>query len=264
MSLIIIKKHKPTSPGIRWKKSILAIKNKIALSRSLFVSQNWSAGRTKSGVISFKNNSSKKLFRKKTPIFATKLIQNLLFFIKTIKFNYNKRKSYCFCETEKSGLFLIPNTSLSAVGRVFLKNDVWQRKNPNNLVGIPVYAQQIPFFTKICNITETPYFKYQYATSSGVFSIKLRASKKEKQIKIKLPSGFFKFIKQTTLVFLGVSNQHWVNKQTIGKAGINVSKGKKPSVRGIAMNSVDHPHGGKANSVKPEKSPWGWVTKHSH
>jgi ribosomal protein L2 len=30
------------------------------------------------------------------------------------------------------------------------------------------------------------------------------------------------------------------------------------------MNSVDHPHGGKANSVQPEKSPWGWITKKSH
>jgi ribosomal protein L2 len=29
------------------------------------------------------------------------------------------------------------------------------------------------------------------------------------------------------------------------------------------MNPVDHPHGGRAKTNKPEKSPWGWIAKHS-
>lgn len=39
---------------------------------------------------------------------------------------------------------------------------------------------------------------------------------------------------------------------------------KKPTVRGVAKNPVDHPHGGRTKTVKPEVSPWGWVTKYSH
>jgi large subunit ribosomal protein L2 len=35
-------------------------------------------------------------------------------------------------------------------------------------------------------------------------------------------------------------------------------------VRGVAMNPVDHPHGGRTKTNKPEVSPWGWVTKYSH
>jgi large subunit ribosomal protein L2 len=36
------------------------------------------------------------------------------------------------------------------------------------------------------------------------------------------------------------------------------------TVRGVAMNPIDHPHGGRTKTNKPEVSPWGWVTKHSH
>jgi large subunit ribosomal protein L2 len=32
-------------------------------------------------------------------------------------------------------------------------------------------------------------------------------------------------------------------------------------VRGVAMNPVDHPHGGRTKSSSPEISPWGWVAK---
>lgn len=40
--------------------------------------------------------------------------------------------------------------------------------------------------------------------------------------------------------------------------------GKKSLVRGVAMNPVDHPHGGRTKTNKPEVSPWRWVTKYSH
>lgn len=49
-----------------------------------------------------------------------------------------------------------------------------------------------------------------------------------------------------------------------GKSGINRNLGKNVIVRGVAMNPVDHPHGGRTKTNKPEVSPWGWVTKHSH
>ena len=47
------------------------------------------------------------------------------------------------------------------------------------------------------------------------------------------------------------------------KAGQNRLLGRKPSVRGIAMNPVDHPHGGRTNGGIPPKTPWGKLTKGS-
>lgn len=47
----------------------------------------------------------------------------------------------------------------------------------------------------------------------------------------------------------------------LGKAGLNYLMGKKPNVRGVAKNPVDHPHGGRTKTNQPEVSPWGWVAK---
>jgi large subunit ribosomal protein L2 len=46
-----------------------------------------------------------------------------------------------------------------------------------------------------------------------------------------------------------------------GKAGYWKIYGKKPLVRGVAMNPVDHPHGGRGKSIKYPRTPWGKTTK---
>jgi large subunit ribosomal protein L2 len=46
-----------------------------------------------------------------------------------------------------------------------------------------------------------------------------------------------------------------------GKAGYWRSFGLKSLVRGVAMNPVDHPHGGRTKSVKYPRTPWGKTTK---
>jgi large subunit ribosomal protein L2 len=51
---------------------------------------------------------------------------------------------------------------------------------------------------------------------------------------------------------------------SIGKAGRSRWMGKRPEVRGVAMNPVDHPHGGgegKTSGGRHPSSPWGWLTK---
>ncbi len=53
-----------------------------------------------------------------------------------------------------------------------------------------------------------------------------------------------------------------LNKLTIlGKAGANRRRGRRPKVRGIAMNPVDHPHGGRTNGGRPSCTPWGVYCK---
>jgi large subunit ribosomal protein L2 len=57
-----------------------------------------------------------------------------------------------------------------------------------------------------------------------------------------------------------VSNPDQMNI-TIGKAGRQRWKGRMPHNRGISMNPVDHPHGGRTNGGKTWTSPWGWPPK---
>lgn len=85
--------------------------------------------------------------------------------------------------------------------------------------------------------------------------------KTESNCKIKLPSGYIKEFPIKTFATLGVVSNLQNNLVVIGKAGTNRLLGKRPSVRGIAMNPVDHPHGGRTNGGMPSVTPWGKPTK---
>ena len=79
--------------------------------------------------------------------------------------------------------------------------------------------------------------------------------------KIKLPSGKLLNLLPHSYATIGVLANPEHNKKIIGKAGINRLKGIRPSVRGIAMNPVDHPHGGRTNGGCPSMTPWGKITR---
>jgi large subunit ribosomal protein L2 len=85
--------------------------------------------------------------------------------------------------------------------------------------------------------------------------------KTEKNCKIKLPSGNIKEFSIKSYATLGVVSNLQNNLVVIGKAGTNRLLGNRPSVRGIAMNPVDHPHGGRTNGGMPSVTPWGKPTK---
>ena len=106
--------------------------------------------------------------------------------------------------------------------------------------------------------------KSKFSTSNGTFSQVLQINKDLKLILVLLPSGKKKFFSFNYLCTLGRNNNIYHKFITSGKAGVCYLNGKKSKVRGVAMNPVDHPHGGRTKTNKPEVSPWGWVTKKSH
>lgn len=72
---------------------------------------------------------------------------------------------------------------------------------------------------------------------------------------LKIPSG--QKIKVSIFYFgvLGKNSNEFSKKEIIGAAGRNNHFGHRPHVRGVAMNPVDHPHGGRTKTNKPEVSP---------
>jgi large subunit ribosomal protein L2 len=62
-------------------------------------------------------------------------------------------------------------------------------------------------------------------------------------------------------VTLGRSSNINHKKEFFTKAGFYRKKGYRPSVRGVAMNPVDHPHGGRTKTSSPEYTPWGKIAK---
>ena len=83
---------------------------------------------------------------------------------------------------------------------------------------------------------------------------------------LRLNSGETRKVRLECMATVGaVSNPDHMN-EVIGKAGRNVWKGKRPSVRGTAMNPIDHPHGGGEGRTKGGRhpvTPWGKGTKGS-
>ena len=82
---------------------------------------------------------------------------------------------------------------------------------------------------------------------------------------VKLPSGEVRLVSQECWATIGQVGNADHKSFVIGKAGRSRWLGRMPHVRGIAMNPVDHPHGGgegKSGQGNPHPvSPWGWHTK---
>jgi large subunit ribosomal protein L2 len=87
--------------------------------------------------------------------------------------------------------------------------------------------------------------KIRYKVQSGDFFV------------LSLPSGFKKKLPLDSYVFLGRNSNILHQKSYIGNAGLSRKRGIRPTVRGVAMNPVDHPHGGRTKTNQPEVSPWG-------
>jgi len=96
-----------------------------------------------------------------------------------------------------------------------------------------------------------------YAKAAGVYCQLLQ--KGPVFSKIKLPSGKIRMMKSLLLATIGSIANEKHHLQVKGQAGKTRLKGKRPHVRGVAMNPVDHPHGGAGG--KPSVTPWGIPTK---
>lgn len=97
--------------------------------------------------------------------------------------------------------------------------------------------------------------KAQYVLSAGTFCLLLYKS--VSLCKLRLPSNQIITLSSNCFSTLGIISNVYNRFINIGKAGRNRLLGLKPKVRGIAMNPVDHPHGGRSNGGCCWVTPWG-------
>lgn len=109
-------------------------------------------------------------------------------------------------------------------------------------VGNTLFLSEIPLGTIIHNVELKPGKGASMARSAGTY-VQLLA-REGKYATVKLPSGEMRMVLVTCTATIGtVSNSDHMNVR-LGKAGRNRWKGRRPRVRGVAMNPVDHPMGG--------------------
>nr|YP_009319262.1 ribosomal protein L2 [Miconia dodecandra]YP_009319284.1 ribosomal protein L2 [Miconia dodecandra]UTM99687.1 ribosomal protein L2 [Phyllagathis sp. Lin655]APA18329.1 ribosomal protein L2 [Miconia dodecandra]APA18330.1 ribosomal protein L2 [Miconia dodecandra]UTM99709.1 ribosomal protein L2 [Phyllagathis sp. Lin655] len=118
----------------------------------------------------------------------------------------------------------------------------------------------MPLGTAIHNIEITLGKGGQLARSAGAVA-KLIA-KEGKSATLKLPSGEVRLISKNCSATVGQVGNVGVNQKSLGRAGSKCWLGKRPVVRGVVMNPVDHPHGGGEGRApigrKKPATPWGY------
>lgn len=100
-----------------------------------------------------------------------------------------------------------------------------------------------------------------FGRSGGVFLKVIKNFYNLKYALVKMPSKEFKLIPIVCKGCLGVLSNEDNYLKIIKKAGRSRWLGKKPNVRGVAMNPVDHPHGGNTGGGRPSVSAWSRLTK---
>jgi large subunit ribosomal protein L2 len=120
----------------------------------------------------------------------------------------------------------------------------------------------IPLGTQIHNIELRAGKGGQIVRSAGTFAQLM--AKEDRYALIKLPSGEVRMVLMNCKATIGQLSNVAHENIDLGKAGRTRWRGRRPSVRGVAMNPVDHPMGGgegRSSGGRHPCSPWGWPTK---
>lgn len=125
-------------------------------------------------------------------------------------------------------------------------------------VGNSLPLVSIPLGTTVHNIELKPGKGAQMARSAGA-GVQIMA-KEGDYVTVRLPSSEVRRVRGECFATIGQVGNSDHSLQRIGKAGANRWRGRRPKVRGVAMNPVDHPLGGgegRASGGRPPVSPWG-------
>ncbi len=135
-------------------------------------------------------------------------------------------------------------------------------ENVDIKVGNALPLKNIPVGTMVHNVELRPGKGGQLARSAGAFAQVL--GKEKDYVILRLPSGEIRKVHGNCKATIGqVGNLEWENI-VWGKAGRTRWRGRRPHVRGVAMNPVDHPLGGgegRTHGGRHPCSPWGQLCK---
>ena len=249
-----IKQYNPTTPGRRGMSSqdfdVITTKKPL---RSLLAVQKRGSGRNNQGRITtrHKGGGAKKFYR----------IMNFKFVgvavIEHIEYDPNRSARIARIKDSTGTYHYI----LAANGMHVGQKIEAQEEAPIEM-GNRLPIKNIPVGSTIHAIEIKPGRGAQMVRSAGN-GAQLMA-KEGDYAQIKLPSGEVRKINLECTATLGTVGNEQHQNIKIGKAGRNRHLGKRPGVRGVVMNAVDHPHGGgdggRHRMAKAPRTPWGQKT----
>lgn len=158
-------------------------------------------------------------------------------------------------ELDKKLFFFNLSSNLSYPGSLFKTSS-----DLNELrLGYRTDLKSIPNGSTIHNLSINKFSKGKFIKAAGTYGQLIERG--YQKAKIKLPSKKILELSADAFATLGMVSNITSNKRVFGKAGNKRHAGRRPIVRGVAMNPVDHPHGGRTNGGRPSVTPWGLPTK---
>ncbi|MEW6067815.1 MAG: 50S ribosomal protein L2 [Nitrospirota bacterium] len=248
-----VRKYNPTSPGIRFQTvSDFAEITKHEPCKSLLKSLKKTGGRNNNGRVTTwqRGGGNKRAYRiidfKRDKIGIPARVA-------TIEYDPNRSARIALLKyKDGEKRYIIAPLGLQVGDKVVSGKDAEIK------VGNALALSDMPLGTFIHNIEMKPGEGAKLVRSAGT-SAQLVA-KEEKYVQVKLSSGEVRLIPSNCVATIGqVSNPDHENI-SYGKAGRIRWFGRRPNVRGVAMNPIDHPLGGgegKASGGRPACSPWG-------
>jgi len=252
-----IKKYKPTSPGIRFKtgysfEELTASEPAKALTEGL----RKHGGRNNAGRVTSRHRGGghKRLLRlvdfKRNKVDVPG---------KVVSIEYDPNRSarlalICYSDGEKSYI-LWPN-GLNVGDSIVAGEKVDIR--PGNCMPL----KNIPLGTMVHNVEMKIGKGAQMIRSAGTYGQLM--AKEKGYVQIKLPSGEVRMILDRCRATVGQLGNLEHENISLGRAGRSRLLGRRPSVRGVVMNPVDHPHGGgegRTSGGRHPVTPWGRPTK---
>jgi large subunit ribosomal protein L2 len=232
-----LKKFNPTTPGQRFK--LISAFDEITTAtpeKSLLLPHRKSGGRNNEGKMTMRyvGGGHKQMYR----IIDFKRDKEAIpAVVKTIEYDPGRTARIalvCYNDGEKR--YIIAPHGLK-VGQVVISG-----KGSSPEIGNALYLSEIPFGTIIHNVELRPGQGAKLVRSAGSYAQLM--SRDGKFAIIKMPSGETRMILQACKATIGMVSNQDHQLESSGKAGRSRWLGRRPRVRGVAMNPVDHPMGG--------------------
>ncbi len=252
-----IKKYKPTSPGIRFRTGfsydeITRTEPEKSLTRGIHKK----GGRNNNGrmTVRHRGGGHKRLYRiidfkrDKTDVPGT---------VATVEYDPNRNARVCliqYADGEKRYILWPKGLKVGETIVSAEKADI----RPGNCIPL----KNIPMGTPIHNVELKIGKGGQIIRSAGAYGQLM--AKEKGYAQIKLPSGEVRMILDRCRATVGQVGNLEHENVSLGRAGRKRHLGRRPSVRGVVMNPVDHPHGGgegRTSGGRHPVTPWGVPTK---
>jgi len=251
-----LRKLKPTTPATRYYSiSTFEEITKTTPEKSLLAPLKKSGGRNNLGRITsrFRGGGHKRRYR----IIDFKRNNTDVAEVLSIEYDPNRSARIALIQYGNGEKNYIIAPDGVKVGEKLESNNEAEIKSGNSLT-----LSLIPVGTFIHNIELKPGKGAQIARSAGTSAQIVAKDKQYSQVK--LPSGEVRMINNNCKATIGVVSNVDHENISVGKAGRSRWMGKRPHVRGVAMNPVDHPMGGgegKTSGGGHPVSPWGLPAK---